>query len=113
MCSLTCDALVARTAVRLSRDQFGNADQVIGNQIEQEVGGDASDGAMFGLAHGAMLLAPTEDAFDHRPARLRHAMALGARGPFSMALRRLLPVLVMPLFCVTCGVTLKARRLAT
>jgi hypothetical protein len=34
------------------------------------------------FAHCAMLLAPTEDAFDHRPARLRHAIALGARGPF-------------------------------
>src|SRR6267142_2324314 len=58
----------------LSGKQFGNADQVIGDQIEQEVGGDASDAAMFGLAHGAVLLAPTEDALDHRPARLRHAI---------------------------------------
>src|SRR4030095_13900699 len=60
----------------LSDKQFGNADQVIGDQIEQEVGGDASDATMFGLAHGAMLLAPSEDALDHRPARLRHAIAL-------------------------------------
>jgi hypothetical protein len=30
---------------------------------------------MFGLAHGAMLLAPSEDALDHRPAGLRHAIA--------------------------------------
>ena len=29
--------------------QFGNADQVIGDQIEQEVGGDASNATMFGL----------------------------------------------------------------
>ena len=29
--------------------QFGDADQVIGDQIEQEVGGDASDATMFGL----------------------------------------------------------------
>jgi hypothetical protein len=28
----------------------------LGDQIEQEVGGDASDATMFGLAHGAMLL---------------------------------------------------------
>ena len=49
----------------LSGKQFGNADQVIGDQIEQEVGGDASDAAMLGLAHGAMLLAPAEDALDH------------------------------------------------
>ena len=49
-------------------NQFGDADQVIGDQIEQEVGGDASYAAMFGLAHGAVLLAPTEDALGHRPA---------------------------------------------
>ena len=52
----------------LRGEQFGNADQVIGDQIEQEVGGDASDATMFGLAHGAMLFAPSEDALDHRPA---------------------------------------------
>jgi len=45
-------------------------------RVEQEVGGDASDAAMFGLAHGAMLLAASENALDHRPARLRHAIAL-------------------------------------
>jgi hypothetical protein len=49
-------------------EQFGNADQVVGDQIEQEVGGDASDAAMLGFAHGAVLLAPTEDALGHRPA---------------------------------------------
>jgi hypothetical protein len=41
----------------LSGKQFWNADQVIGDQIEQEVGGDASHATMFGLAHGAVLLA--------------------------------------------------------
>ena len=40
---------MVRTAVRLSRDQFGNADQVVGDQIEQEVGGDAADAAMLVL----------------------------------------------------------------
>src|ERR1700735_4604181 len=30
---------------------------------------------MLGLAHRAVLLAPAEDAFDHRPTRLRHAIA--------------------------------------
>jgi hypothetical protein len=38
----------------LRRDQFRDADQVIGDQVEQEVGGDAGDAAMFGLAHGAV-----------------------------------------------------------
>src|ERR1700746_19438 len=35
---------------------------------------------MLGLAHRAVLLAPTEDAFGHRPARLRHAVAFVPRG---------------------------------
>src|SRR5258705_4094525 len=35
---------------------------------------------MFGLAHGTVLLAPTEDALDHCPARLRHAVSLMPRG---------------------------------
>src|SRR5262249_13313998 len=35
---------------------------------------------MFGLTHRAMLLAPAEDAFNHRPARLRQAVALVPRG---------------------------------
>ena len=52
----------------LRRHQFGNADQVIGDQVEQEVGGDTTYATVFGLAHGAMLLAPSEDALDHRPA---------------------------------------------
>ena len=50
----------------LSGKQFGNADQVIGDQIEQEVGGDASDAPMFCLAHGAVLLAPSEDTLARR-----------------------------------------------
>src|SRR5712672_2254023 len=35
---------------------------------------------MFGLAHRAVLLAPAEDAFDHRSTRLRHAIAFVPRG---------------------------------
>ena len=64
----------------LRRNQFGNADEVVSDQIEHEVGGDAKDAAMLGLAHRAVLLAPAEDAFDHRAARLRHAIALVPRG---------------------------------
>ena len=96
------------------RNQFRNADQIVGDQIEHEVGGDAADAAMFGLAHRTVLLAPTEDAFDHGAARLRHSIAIMSRGAFFVGgFRRLLPVLVMLLFCVTCGVTLLARRFAT
>ena len=56
---------------RLGRQQFGNADQVVGDQIEHEIGSDLGYAAMFGFAHRAVLFAPTEDAFDRRPARLR------------------------------------------
>lgn len=52
----------------LRGNQFWNADQVVGDQVEQEVGGDAGKTAMLSLAHGAVLLAPSEDALDHRPA---------------------------------------------
>ena len=69
-------------AALLRCNEFGDADQVIGDQIEQEVGGDATDAAMFGLAHRTVLLAPTEDALDHRPARLRHAVPRMPRGSF-------------------------------
>ena len=68
-------------AASLRRDQFGDADQIVGDQVEQEIGSDGGDAAMFGLAHRAVLLAPAEDAFGHRPARLRHAIALVPRGP--------------------------------
>ena len=37
---------------------------------------------MFCLAHRTVLLAPTEDAFDHRTARLRHSIAFVSRGAF-------------------------------
>ena len=40
-------------------------DEIVGNQIEQKVGRDASGASMFGLAHGSVLLAPPEDAFGH------------------------------------------------
>src|SRR5215510_9263495 len=37
---------------------------------------------MFGLAHGAVLLAPSENALDHRPSRLRYAVPRMPRGSF-------------------------------
>src|SRR6266404_9874996 len=46
-----CSRLVAtlslsRADAKLGGQQFGNADQVIGDQVEQEIGSDASDAAM-------------------------------------------------------------------
>src|SRR6266478_6391468 len=80
-----CSRLVAtlslwRADAKLGGQQFGNADQVIGDQVEQEIGSDASDAAVLGLAHCTVLFAPAEDAFGHRPARLRDAVALVPRG---------------------------------
>jgi hypothetical protein len=43
-----------------SRDEFRNADQ--------KVAGNAAYAAMLGFSKGAMLLAPAEDALDHRAA---------------------------------------------
>ena len=42
---------------RLGRQQFRNADQVVGDQIEHEIGSDLGYAAMFGLAHRAVLFA--------------------------------------------------------
>ena len=61
---------------------FGNADEIVGDEVEHEVAGDGGDAAMLGLAHGAVLLAPAEDALDHGPARLGDAVADVAGGAF-------------------------------
>jgi hypothetical protein len=50
MCLIFEDLLAVCTVFCLCRNKFGNADQVIGDQIEDEVGGDATYAAMFGLA---------------------------------------------------------------
>jgi hypothetical protein len=78
----------------LSGKQFGNADQVIGDQIEQEVGGDASDATMFGLAHGAMLLPHPKmhSTIARRDCDMPYPGCRVVRS--SMALLRVLPVLV-------------------
>ena len=64
----------------LRSNQFGNADQVVGDQVKQEIGGDVTYAAMLGLAHGSVLLAPPEDAFGHGTACLRHAVAVVSGG---------------------------------
>ena len=55
--------------------ELGDSDEVVGDQVEHEVGVDGSDAAMLGLAHGAALLAPAEEALDHGPAGLGDAIA--------------------------------------
>ena len=73
-------ALVPSIGRGLRRDKFGDADQIVGDQVEQEIGSNGGDTAVLGLAHCTVLFAPAEDAFGHRPARLRHAIALVPRG---------------------------------
>ena len=65
---------------RSDRHQPGNPDQIICDQVEQEVSRNPRDPAMLGLAHRAVLLAPAENALDHRAAGLRHAVTAMPRG---------------------------------
>src|SRR5216683_2150053 len=56
-------------------DELGNADEIVGDEVEHEVGADGGEATMLGLAHGAVQLAPAEDALGHGPARLGDAVA--------------------------------------
>jgi hypothetical protein len=54
--SLVDVALVMRSIVRgwwagLRRDEFRNGDQVVGDQVEHEIGCNEADDAMFCFAH--------------------------------------------------------------
>ena len=57
------------------RQQFRDTDEVVTDQIEQEVGGDSGEPPVLRLAHGAVLLPPTKNAFDHLAAGLRPGVA--------------------------------------
>jgi hypothetical protein len=76
-------AMVLRGNAGLRRQQFGNADQVVGDQIEREVGSDPGSATMFGPAHRAVLLAqPIPIVFvassrrgeEVRPRRIQHGV---------------------------------------
>ena len=56
-------ALVPLIGRGLRRDQSGDADQIVGDQVEQEIGSNGGDAAVLGLAHCTVLFAPAEDAF--------------------------------------------------
>jgi hypothetical protein len=45
----------------LCRQQFGNADQVVADQVKQKIGSDGDDAAVLGFAHRAVLFAPAEE----------------------------------------------------
>ena len=101
----------------LCGNQFRDADQVGGDEVQQDSSGDTSNPAMLRLAHRAMLLAPAKDAFDHFAALLRHPIARvpcrAGIDPASPPLADLLAILAGPLFCATCGVRLMARKSST
>src|ERR1700736_524229 len=73
--------------VRLCGNQFRDADQVVGDEVQQESSGDTSNPAMLSLAHRAMLLAPAKDAFDHLAALLRLVITPMPCRAANMALR--------------------------
>ena len=84
-------------------DELGDAHEIVGDEIEHEVGSDGCRASMFSLAHCAVLLAPAEDAFGHFAAGLGDLVADVAVVRASIALLRRLPVLVRLSFCATCA----------
>src|SRR5262249_19108419 len=64
-----------RAASASGGDELENAHEIVGDEIEHEVGSDGCDASMFGLAHRVMLLAPAEDAFGHFATGLRDLVA--------------------------------------
>jgi hypothetical protein len=78
MCLVAARMIVRRSG--LGSDERWDSHQIVGDEVEHEVGADSGDAAMPGLAHGAVLLAPSEDALDHCPARLGDAVADVAGG---------------------------------
>ena len=56
-------------------NELGNAHEIVGDEIEHEVPSDSCDAPMLGLAHRAVLLAPSEDAFGHLSTSLRDLVA--------------------------------------
>src|SRR5580700_9920006 len=96
--------------VRLCGNQFRDADQVVGDEVQQESSAIPATPPCLGLAIRPMFLAPPKKQFDHFAALLRHAIA---RVPCRAGIDRASPILAGPLFCATCGVTLMARRSST
>src|SRR5580704_3861995 len=101
MCLVAARMIVRRSG--LGSDELWDSHQIVGDEVEHEVGADSGDAAMPGLAHGAVLLAPSEDALDHCPAR--DAVADVAGGALVDG--------AGASFWVTCGVTLRRRKAMT
>lgn len=93
-------------------NEFGDSDEIVGDDIEQKVAGNVGDAPVLGLSQSAMLLAPSEHAFDQFEVGLRHCVTgLAATASKTMLVRRL-PVLVRASLRATCGVTLSFRESA-
>jgi hypothetical protein len=58
--------------VRLGGNQFRDSDQVVGDEVEQKSSGDASNAAVLGLAHCAMLFDWGNGSADNIRANGRH-----------------------------------------
>lgn len=55
----------------IPRQQFLDTNEVVADEIEHEVCGDVVRAPQLGLAHRAVLLPPTKNAFNHLAAGLR------------------------------------------
>jgi hypothetical protein len=53
------------TLLPSGHDELRDADQIIGDDVDEEIASHAMNAAMLGPANGSVLLAPTEDAFNH------------------------------------------------
>lgn len=58
------------------RQKFRDADKVVADQIEQNVGGDSDETPVFRFAHDAVLLPPSKQTLDHFAFTLRDVVAL-------------------------------------
>jgi hypothetical protein len=69
------------------RPQPWDADQIVSDQVEQEVGADSLKATVFHFAHCAVLFAPAENTFGHFAAGLRKGITdVARRAPVNRAL---------------------------
>lgn len=64
-----------RTQLSCPRQQFRDTDEVVADEIEPDVCGDVVRAPQLGLAHRAVLLTPTQNAFNYLAAGLRPGVA--------------------------------------
>jgi len=79
-CNRAC--LCFRTPLAPLCQQFRDTDEVVADQIEQKVSSHSGQTPVFRLAHGAVLLAPSEQTLDHFAFALRENVARVPGGSF-------------------------------